>query len=67
MWHYIAVDMMGDILFLEEGEQYDEPDGYTLRGWPPFYCSGGPIDVIAVGMEYVQKVEKMHFYYISMN
>ena len=31
MWYYIAVDMLGDILFLDEGEQYDEPDGYINR------------------------------------
>jgi hypothetical protein len=67
MWHYIAVDMMGDILFLEEGEQYDESYGYINRGYPPFYSVGGPLDVITAGMEHLQKMEKMHIGFISMN
>ena len=53
MWHYIAFDMVGDVLFLEEGEQYDTQYGYTNTGMPPFYSTGGPLDVITVGMEHL--------------
>ena len=67
MWYYIAVDMLGDILFLDEGEQYDEPDGWMNNGYPPFYSAGGPLDVITVGMKHFQKCEKYRLGFISMN
>ena len=67
MWHYIAFDEDGDILFLQEGEQYDTQYGYINTGMPPFYSSGGPLDVLAVGMEHLQKCEKYRLGIISMN
>ena len=67
MLYYVAISKHKDFIILDEGEQFDAPDGFEYNGYPPFECHGGTLDVLAQGIEHITKCEKLHINFISMN